>query len=324
MRIAVTGSIATDHLMLFPGRFSEQLVPDRLAAVSLSFLADELDIRYGGVAANIAYGLGALGRRPLLVGAAGRDFGEYRGWLEAAGVDTAQVRVSDSRYTARFVCTTDADQNQIATFYSGAMAEAADIDLEEVLERAGGADFVLVGPDDPTAMLRHAAACRRLGLPFAADPSQQLARMTAADVTAMIEGARYLFTNSYERALLLRLVGRTASEVLERVGAWIVTLGQEGVRIDTAGSGSVHLPAVPAASVTDPTGAGDAFRAGFLVGLLRGLGDRASAQLGATLATMALEFPGSQGYRCSESDLIAWSAQHYDVCPMPSSSQVQR
>lgn len=170
MRIAVTGSIATDHLMVFPGRFADQLIADQLAHVSLSFLVDDLEVRRGGVAANIAFGLGSLGLDPLLVGAVGSDFATYEVWLKEHGVDTGAVRVSDERQTARFSCITDRDDNQIAAFYAGAMAEAREIDLTAEAARAGGVGFVLVAPDDPAAMLRHTAACRTLGVPFAADP----------------------------------------------------------------------------------------------------------------------------------------------------------
>ncbi|WP_235609190.1 PfkB family carbohydrate kinase, partial [Frankia casuarinae] len=182
MRIAVTGSIASDHLMRFPGRFAEQLLADQLERVSLSFLVDELVIRRGGVAANIAFGLGRLGLRPILVGAVGEDFADYRSWLDRHGVDTASVRVSEIAHTARFVCTTDEDLNQIASFYPGAMSEAADIELRPIAERFGGLDMVIVSPNDPGAMLRHSEECRQRGYPFAADISQQLAIMEGPQI----------------------------------------------------------------------------------------------------------------------------------------------
>ncbi|WP_416485826.1 carbohydrate kinase family protein [Streptomyces sp. CL12] len=296
MRIAVSGSIASDHLMVFPGRFTEHLMADRLDHVSLSFLADDLLVRHGGVAANIAYGLARLGLRPLLVGAAGRDFAEQRALLEDAGVDTSPVRISGTRHTARFVCTTDRDQNQIATFYAGAMAEAADIRLEKFF---GDADFVLVGPDDPAAMVRHAEACRRHGMPFAADPSQQLARLEPDAIPGLFEGARYLFTNAYEQALLLQRTGLSGEDVLRRVGAWVVTLGADGVRIERHATPAVTVPAVPVARVADPTGAGDAFRAGFLAEHARGRDDTEAVRTGCALAATALESVGSQDYEAS-------------------------
>ncbi|MEV7603588.1 carbohydrate kinase family protein [Kitasatospora sp. NPDC089797] len=307
MRIAVTGSIATDHLMVYPGRFVDQLIEGRLDKVSLSFLADDLEVRRGGVAANIAFGLGSLGLRPILVGAAGRDFAEYRAWLEAAGVDTASVLISEERHTARFVCTTDADQNQIATFYAGAMSEARGLALAPVVERVGGLDLVVVSPNDPAAMVRHTDECRDSGIPFAADPSQQLARLDRAEARRLVSGARYLFTNEYEAALLQQLSGWTERQVLEQVGSWITTRGADGVVIAGADGTRVTVPAVPTDRVADPTGVGDAFRAGFLAGLSHGWTLPRSARLGCALATEALRTVGTQEYRIAADELIARS-----------------
>ncbi|MEU1229107.1 carbohydrate kinase family protein [Streptomyces sp. NPDC005828] len=304
MRIAVTGSIATDHLMTFPGWFSEQLLADRLDRVSLSFLADNLEVRRGGVAANIAFGLGVLGLRPALVGAVGADFEPYRVWLKDHGVDTDSVRVSESLHTARFVCTTDRAQNQIATFYAGAMAEAREIDLREVAARTGRLDLVLVSPDDPEAMLRHTRACRDLGIPFAADPSQQLARLDGEQVRELVDGARFLFTNEYETALLLEKSGWPEAEVLRRVGTWVTTHGEAGVRIRGEGRDPLAVPAVEVPAVVDPTGVGDAFRAGFLAGTLWGVPERCAAQLGCAVAATVLASVGTQEYRLYRDSLL--------------------
>ena len=217
MRIVVTGSIATDHLMTFPGRFSDSIVIDKLEKISLSFLVDELEVRRGGVAANIAFGMGVLGLNPILVGAVGPDFADYRSWLNRHGVDTESVHVSEVRHTARFVCTTDEHANQIATFYAGAMQEARDIELGPIIERVGGIDLVLIGANDPEAMLRHTEECRYRRIPFAADPSQQLARMHGDEIRLLIDGAAYLFTNEYEAALTEHKTGWSADEVLARL-----------------------------------------------------------------------------------------------------------
>ncbi|WP_405977926.1 carbohydrate kinase family protein [Streptomyces sp. NBC_00158] len=305
MRIAVTGSIATDHLMTFPGRFADQLIADRLDRVSLSFLADDLEVRRGGVAANIAFGLGVLGLRPTLVGAVGGDFEPYRVWLKDHGVDTDSVRVSDTRHTARFVCTTDREQNQIATFYAGAMAEAREIDLREIVARNGRPDLVLVSPDDPGAMLRHTRGCRELGIPFASDPSQQLARLDRDEVRELVDGAQRLFTNEYESALLCERSGLTEEQVLRRVGSWVTTCGEDGVRIRTAGRDPLTVPAVPVAEVVDPTGVGDAFRAGFLAGTAWGLTERNAARLGCAVAATVLDHTGTQEYRLEREPLLA-------------------
>ncbi|GLY66166.1 carbohydrate kinase family protein [Amycolatopsis taiwanensis] len=293
-RIAVAGSIATDHLMHFPGKFAEQLVAEQLHRVSLSFLADDLVVRRGGIGANIAFGLGVLGMRPVLVGAVGEDFVDYRSWLERHGVDTSGVHVSDIAHTARFVCTTDEDLCQIATFYAGAMAEARNIELEPIARRAGGLGLVLISPDDPEGMLRHAEECRERGYPFAVDPSQQLARMDGEQARAFVNGARYLFTNDYEWELLLRKTGWTERDVLDRVGIRITTLGEKGVEIFGPDSLAIKVGAVPESAKADPTGVGDGFRAGFLAGVTGGLSLERAAQLGSLIAVLVLETVGTQ------------------------------
>ncbi|MFF9704888.1 carbohydrate kinase family protein [Streptomyces griseofuscus] len=304
MHIAVTGSIATDHLMVYPGRFADQLIKGSLDKVSLSFLADELEIRRGGVAANIAYGLARLGLRPILVGAAGRDFAEYRERLEAAGVDADSVLISRTRHTARFVCTTDADQNQIATFYAGVMSEARELRLAPVAERVGGLDLVVIAPDDPEAMLRHTDECRALGFSFAADPSQQLARLDRRATRRLLAGAEFLLTNEYEAELLKQRSGWTEAQVLSRLGTWITTRGAEGVRIARAGAEPLAVPAVTADRVVDPTGVGDAFRAGFFAGHSRGWPMTHAVRLGCALATEVLGAVGSQEYDVSATELM--------------------
>jgi adenosine kinase len=297
VRIAVTGSIATDHLMTFPGKFTDQLIADKLDRVSLSFLVDDLAIRRGGVAANIAFGLGVLGLRPLLVGAVGSDFADYRRWLEDHGVSTAGVRESLLKHTARFVCTTDADGNQIGSFYAGAMSEDAEIKLVPLAAGQGGIDMVLIGAGDPAAMVAHTAECREAGLPFAADPSQQLARILGGDqVRALVDGAAYLFGNEYEEALIERKSGWDGAEILARVGVRITTLGPGGARIDQQGQPPITVPAVPEVKRVDPTGSGDAFRSGFLAAAAWGLSVERAAQLGNLMAVHALESTGPQEY----------------------------
>jgi adenosine kinase len=291
--VAVTGSIATDHLMHFPGRFTEQLVADSLEQVSLSFLVDGLVVRRGGAAANIAFALGVLRQRPVLVGAVGDDFADYRSWLERNGVDCAGVHVSEVAHTARFVCTTDAAFNQIASFYAGAMAEARNIELAPVIGSTG-ADLVLISPNDPQAMLRHADECRQRGYRFASDPSQQLARLSAEQVRRVVEGAEYLFTNEYEWGLLLQKSGWTDADVRQRVGTRITTLGAKGVEVVGREGGRLVVPAVPEREKVDPTGVGDGFRAGFLAGVQTGLSLERAAQLGSLIAVHVLEVTGTQ------------------------------
>lgn len=294
MTIVVTGSIATDHLMRFPGRFSEQLLADHLHKVSLSFLVDDLVIHRGGVAGNMAYAIGVLGGGVALVGAAGADFGEYRSWLEAHGVDCGNVLISTTAHTARFVCTTDLEMAQIASFYPGAMSQARDIKLADLLAASGTPELVIVGANDPEAMFLHTQECRQLGLAFAADPSQQLARLSGEQIRQLIDGATYLFTNDYEWDLLLSKTGWSEAQVMAQVGLRVTTLGAKGVDLVDGNGTAIHVGVVPETSQLDPTGVGDAFRAGFLTGRSAGLGLERSAQLGSMIAVLVLESTGTQ------------------------------
>ena len=300
MRIAVTGSIATDHLMTFEGRFTDSLVVDQLDKISLSFLVEDLDVRRGGIAANIAFGMGCLGLDPVLVGAVGQDFADYRSWLERHRVDTASVHVSELRHTARFVCTTDSDHAQIASFYAGAMREARDIELAPIAERIGGLDLVVVSANDPEAMLRHTEECRTRGYPFLADPGQQIAWMDGAGIRQLVDGATYLFSNEYEAALTEQKTGWTAEEILDRVGTRVTTLGPKGVRFDAKDEPSIHVECAPEDRKVDPTGLGDGFRAGFLAALGLGLALERCAQVGSLLAAYVIETKGTQEYELGQ------------------------
>jgi adenosine kinase len=311
MRQIVTGSIATDHLMVFPGRFTEQLVEGQLDKVSLSFLVDELKIHRGGIAANVAFGMALLGLRPVLVGSVGADFAEYRQWLEEHHVETRHVRVCEDLHTARFLCTTDADNNQIASFYAGAMNQARHIDLGAVLRSHEDVGIVLICPDDPRAMLRHTRVCREAGVPFAADPSQQIARMPGPDLRKLIEGAQYLFTNEYERGLLIRKTGWAHEQVLRRVGTWVTTTGSKGAVLESGSDPAVPVGAAAVRRNADPTGVGDAFRAGFLAGISRGLSKERSAQVGCVMATLVLGTTGTQEYRFEPAGFLARLSESY-------------
>lgn len=312
MQIAVTGSIATDHLMTFAGAFADSLVVEQLAKISLSFLADDLQVRRGGCAANIAFGMANLGQRPILVGAVGEDFTDYRSWLERHGVDCESIHVSGTSHTARFVCTTDRDMAQIATFYTGAMAEARQIELGPIADRVGGLDLVLVGPNDPEAMLRHTDECRTRGIPFAADPSQQLARMDGEPIKRLIEGAAYLFTNEYESHLITQKTGWTEDEITRHVGVQVTTLGPDGVRVRADGDEPIHVGVATArGEKVDPTGVGDAFRAGFLTGVTAGLDFERSAQVGSMLALHVLETVGTQEYRLGQRRFLERITESY-------------
>ena len=311
MRIAVSGSVATDHLMNFPGRFNDSLMADQLHNVSLSFLVDDLQVRRGGVAANICFGMSELGQAPVLVAAVGADFAEYRAWLETSGVDCSQVHISRTQHTARFICTTDQEQNQIASFYPGAMSESVDINLTTLMAQVGGVDLVLVGPDDPQAMLNHTAACRSAGVPFVADPSQQLPRLDGPQTAELIDGAAFLFNNEYEGQLIEQRTGWSDTEVLAHVGVRVTTLGKRGARITSSDGTDIHVPVAQEKVIKDPTGVGDAFRAGFLTGLAWGVDLQCCGQLGSMLAAHVIETVGTQEFALDRADFIERFAMAY-------------
>src|SRR5258707_10660884 len=290
--------------MRFPGRFSEQLLADHLQKVSLSFLVGHLVIHRGGGAGNMAFAMGVLGGSPTLVGAVGKDFNDYRNWLTEHGVNCDNVWISDSAYTARFVCTTDEDMAQIASFYPGAMSEARDIKLADVVSRTGTPELVIVGANDPDAMFLHTEECRELGLAFAADPSQQLARLSGDEIAKLISGATYLFTNDYEWDLLLQKSGLTEAQVMSQIGLRVTTLGPKGVDLVSPDGTVVHVGIVPETHHADPTGIGDAFRAGFLMGRSAGLSLERSAELAAMVATLVLEAPGPQEWTWDRDEAV--------------------
>ena len=305
MSLLIAGSIATDHLMTFGGKFADSLVVEQLDKLSVSFLVDDLDIRRGGVAGNICYGLARLGLRPVLVGAAGEDFADYRSWLERHGVDCASVHISEDRHTARFVCTTDATMAQFASFYPGAMSEAREIELAPIVERVGAPDYVLIGPDDPDAMRRHTEECRERGYPFVADPSQQLAFGEGDLIRALVDGATVLFSNEYESHLIEKKTGWSGEEILERVGTQVVTMGKDGVKVLRKGEDPIEVGAVPDVHAVEPTGVGDAFRAGFLAALEWGASLERAAEVGCVIAAYVVETVGTQEYSFTHDEFVA-------------------
>ena len=297
--------------MTFAGKFSDSLIEEQLDKLSVSFLVDDLQVRRGGVAANIAFSLGRLDLDPILVGAVGLDFTDYRSWLVRHGVDVESIHESRSAHTARFVCTTDSASNQIASFYPGAMSEARDIELGPIQDRVGYLDLVVVSPNDPEAMLRHSEVCRQLSIPFAADPSQQMARMTGDEIKLLIEGASYLFLNEYELALAMQKTGWSDREILERVKHRVVTLGSQGAKVESAAGEFVQVSCPQEKSKTDPTGVGDSFRSGFIAGLAWGVSHERCAQLGALIATYVIETLGTQEYRFTSQEFLTRFEEAY-------------
>lgn len=294
MSIVVTGSIAFDYLMSFPGRFTEHFLPEHMSRVSLSFLVDSMDKRRGGCAPNIAYTLALLGESPRLMGTAGQDFADYRQWLEAAGVDTSLVQQVPGKFTASFFCSTDVEGNQIASFYTGAMANAGELSFRTVDQ----CRLAIVSPNDPGAMLQYAEECRALSIPYIWDPGQQCARMTGEELYDGLVGAALVVCNDYEFELIRQKTGLGEEGVLERARALVITRGEHGCTIFENG-GRTDVPAVPPTRIVDPTGVGDAFRGGFMKGLAKGADHVVSARMGAVAAAYALEHLGGQSHAYS-------------------------
>ena len=311
MKIGVAGSVGLDHLMTFSGKFTDSLVAGSLQKVSLSFLVDSLDVRRGGCAANIAFGMGVLGLNPILIAAVGKDWADYDAWLSRHGVDTSHALVSTTLHTAHFVVTTDQELNQIASFFPGAMSEARNIELSPIMQKVGRLDLMVISPDDPEAMLRHSEVCRQQGIAFAADPSQQMARMTGEEIKLLIDGASYLFLNEYELALAMQKTGWTDREILERVKYRVVTLGSMGAKVESAAGEFVQVGCPKEKAKIDPTGVGDSFRSGFIAGLAWGLSHERCAQLGALIATYVIETLGTQEYRFTPAEFVARFAESY-------------
>jgi adenosine kinase len=294
MKIVITGSIAFDYLMSFPGNFSEHFLPEHMERLSLSFLVDTMDKRRGGCAPNIAYTLALLGERPLLMATAGEDFGEYRAWLESAGVDTSLVSQVPGKFTASFFCSTDQHNNQIASFYTGAMADAGGLSFRAVRD----CGVAIISPNDPGAMVQYAEECRALGIRYIFDPGQQCARMSGDELRAGALGATAVICNDYEFELLRQKSGLGEDEILVRSEVLIVTRGEHGCSV-IAREGRTDVPAVATRRIVDPTGVGDAFRGGLLKGIALGLPYAGCAQIGSVAATYALEHLGGQSHAYS-------------------------
>jgi adenosine kinase len=317
MKLIVTGSIAFDYLMSFPGRFTDHLLAEHMQRVSLSFLVDSMDKRRGGCAPNIAYTLALLGERPYLMATAGQDFAEYREWLHAAGIDTSLVRQVPDKFTASFFCSTDTENNQIASFYTGAMANAAELSFRTVV----GVGLAIISPNDPGAMVQYAEECRTLDIPFIFDPGQQCARMSGGELRDGITGARIVICNDYEFELIRQKTGLNEGKVLEQADVLVVTRGEHGCTIH-ASSGSTDVPAVTPQRIVDPTGVGDAFRGGFMKGMAAGASYPVCAQIGSVAATYALEHLGGQSHSYTFDEFKLRYEEHFGSLVLPETSPV--
>ena len=308
MDILLTGSVAYDYLMTFPGLFKEQILPERLESISLSFLVDSMTRQRGGVAPNIAYTMALLGERPRVMATVGEDFEEYRAWLEAKGVDAALMKVVHGVFTASFFATTDKVNAQIASFYPGAMGYASSQSLEELPTKP---ELVVVSPNEPGAMTKFAEEARELGIPFLYDPSQQVLRFEGDDLARDMEGAHFLFCNDYEFGLISKKTGRSLDQILDHVKVLVITRGKDGADLYIGGD-AVHVPTAPERKIVDPTGVGDAFRGGFLAGYSHGFDWKLCGEIGSLAAVYCLEQNGPQSHVYTREQFVTRFRKHFD------------
>ena len=308
MDILITGSVAYDYLMTFPGLFKEQILPERLASISLSFLVDGMSKQRGGIAPNIAYSMALLGERPRVMATVGEDFGDYRAWLDAKGVDTSLMEVVPGLFTASFFATTDQASAQIASFYPGAMGVAATQSLKNLAVKP---DLVIVSPNAPDAMMKFPAECRELGIKYLYDPSQQVLRLEGDELARDMEGAHFLFCNDYEFGLISKKTGWSLDQILEHVKVLVITRGKDGADLYMDGE-SVHIPTVPEDEIVDPTGVGDSFRGGFLAGYSQGFDWKLCGEIGSLAAVYCLEQRGPQSHSYTREEFVARFRRHFD------------
>jgi adenosine kinase len=309
MYIVLTGSVAFDYLMTFPGYFKDHILPEKLDTLSLSFLVDSFRKRRGGIAPNIAYSMALLGEHAYIMATVGEDFEEYRSWLEGKGIDTSMIKVIPGSVTACFFCNTDRSNNQIASFYPGAMGCSTELSFKEWKEQRP--DLVVVSPSDPEAMKQHVAECQELGIPYLYDPSQQIVRLTGNELRTGIEGALALFVNDYEFGLAQKMTGMNATDMLKHLQFMVVTRGRHGSTVYSREK-EFSIPVVPPKHIADPTGVGDAYRGGFLTGYSHTFDLETCGQMGTLAATFCLEHEGTQGHTYTPDEFIARFRQHFN------------
>jgi len=309
MQTVITGSIAYDYLMRFPGHFKEAFVADAMEHISLSFLVDDMTKHWGGVAANIAFTMAKLGATPKLMGTVGRDFGDYREWLESNGVDCSTVIQIDKVFTASFFANTDNDNNQLAFFYGGAMNLARNYSLTDAMSDTP--DLVIVSPNDPVAMVNLTQECRDRNIKFIYDPSQQVPRLSGEELKQGMQGAYLMVVNAYEASVISEKTGLSLDDLRKTIDILIITKGEDGSKIYTNGD-ILEIDAFAPKKIKDPTGAGDAYRAGLIAGIIKGLPLSLSAQIGALCATYALEFVGTQNHNFTVDDFVKRFREYAD------------
>jgi adenosine kinase len=315
VRIVVTGSLAYDYIMNFPGYFKDHILPDKVHMLTVSFLVDSMRRMRGGVAGNIAYTLALLGERPLVVATAGQDFGEYRAWMEGQGIDASGIKLIDDEFTASCFINTDKSNNQILAFYTGAMAQSKHLSLLDL--GLGEHDLVIISPTDPEAMSRYAEECRTHGIPFLFDPGKQTPRLDGEQILAGLIGASVLVGNDYEFAMMAQKTGKTEAELIASAPLTVVTRGEQGSTLYTSqtnGQG-LHIPVAPISDVVDPTGAGDAYLGGLAFGLARRFPLEVTGRVAALAAAYAIEHRGGQEHTYTLADFAERYAAAFGPAP---------
>jgi adenosine kinase len=312
MKVFVTGSIAFDYIMVFPGKFRDHILPEKMHILSVSFLVESLRRMRGGTAPNIAYNLVLLGQKPTVVGTVGEDFAEYRSWLESRGVDTSGIKEIHNLFTASCFINTDLQDNQITAFYPGAMSHASTLSLKAL--HVTPDDLVVVAPNDPQAMARHAEECVELGIPYLYDPSMQAPRMTADELNAGFKGAKMLTGNDYEFGMMSEKLGITEDELRRRVSITVMTRGEAGALITVDGV-EFDIPPAKPKEVKDPTGAGDAFRSGLITGYTLGMPWDVTGRIAALTAVYAIEHAGTQEHSYTIDEFKARYRENYGDSP---------
>ena len=307
MNIIITGSVAYDYLMTFPGLFRDNFLPDKLEHISLSFLVDSMVKRRGGIAPNIAYTLALLGGNPRVMATVGQDFSNYRAHLEKVGVDTSLMKVIPNEFTASFFCNTDQSNAQIASFYPGAMNHAGTLSFYDLDQKP---DWVVISPNAPDAMVKYPGECLALDIPYLYDPSQQIPRMSGEDLRAGVEGASALMVNDYEFELIKKSTGMGEADMLVGLRFMVITRGENGSSIFVDGD-EIRIPVVVPKEIADPTGVGDAFRGGFLTGLSHQFDWETCGKIGALAATYCLEHEGPQEHGYTVREFVSRFRDHF-------------
>ncbi len=308
MSVVITGSIAYDYIMSFPGYFKDHILPEKIHDISVSFLVDSMKKQRGGIATNIAYTLALLGERPKIMATVGEDFEDYRRWLELHYIDTSAIIAIPDEFTASFFVSTDKSQNQIASFYTGAMAHAHLVSFKDHVN--GGIELAVISPNDPRAMVQYVAECKELNIPYIYDASQQIIRLSGEDLREGCTGSKMLVLNDYELEMLKNKTGWNDEEIAASTETLIVTYGESGSKIYT-GERVVEIPAAKARPYCEPTGAGDAYRAGIIKGMMHNLSWELTGRLGSLAATYALEQYGTQSHRYDLTEFIERFIQEF-------------